>query len=182
VGESKDPGTKLTEDELWKLAFKKLVLWTIKRHRMKPADAEETVQEAIRLFLAAGGVADPSRPKALLDALRSNVNGIAVNRGRKKAAKAVGLTEDGSPAELKSPPHLEDRIVGDQIARKAISTMLERVDGDHLVTSIFMLKLDGVEDAADQAKALGCNVRDVYNARRRLKTHTDAVEKLMEGW
>lgn len=179
---NREPGTKLTEDELWKLAFKKLVLWTAKRHQMNAADAEDTVQEAIRLFLAAGGVADAAEPKALLEALGSNVNGIAVNRRRNKAAKAVILTDDGGAPNLENPQDSEDGIVSDHVARKAISTMLDRVDRDPIVAAILMLEIDGVEDPSDQAKALGRDVRDVYNARRRLKTHTEAVQKLMEGW
>jgi len=40
---------------------------------------------------------------------------------------------------------------------------------------------DGVEDPADQAKALGCDVLEVYNARRRLKVHVEAVKKMLES-
>jgi DNA-directed RNA polymerase specialized sigma24 family protein len=172
----------MTEDELWKLAFKKLVFWTAKKHRMNPADAEETVQDAIRLFLKAGGQADPANPKALLDALGSNINGIAVNRRRKKAELAVLLTADGEEAERDDPPNTEQRIVDDEIARKAVSTLLERIEKDELATAIVMQTIDGVEDPADQAKALGRRVQEVYNARRRLKAHVEAVKQLMGTW
>lgn len=183
LGESKERTTAgTTEDELWKLAFKKLVLWTVKRHRMNPADAEQTVQEAIRLFLKAGGQVDPANPKALLDALGSNINGILVNRRRKKAERAVGLTDDGEAAELDDPPDAEQAVVDAVIARKAISTLLERVENDELATAVVMQTLDGVEDPAEQAMALGCAVREVYNARRRLKSHVEAVRQLMETW
>lgn len=111
----------MTEDELWRLAFKRLVVWTAKKHRMNPADAEETVQDAIRLYIAAGGRADPTNPKALLDALGSNINGIAVNRRRKKAELAVSLTADGEPVERHDPPNPEQQFVDDDIARKAVS-------------------------------------------------------------
>lgn len=183
LGESKAETTAIkTEDELWKHVFKRLVVWTAKNHRMNPADAEETVQEAIRLFLKAGGQADPAAPRALLLALGSKVNGIAVNRRRKKAELAVRLTEDGSEAEPDHPSSPEERIVDAQVARKAVSTLLDRVGEDQVVTDIIMQTSDGVEDPADQAKAIGCGIRDVYNGRRRLKTHVDAVRKLMEGW
>ena len=183
LGESKArTRTGTPEDELWKLAFKKLVLWTAKKHRMNPADAEEIVQDAIRLFLKAGGQADPSNPKALLDTLGSNINGIAVNRRRKKAELAVHLTADGEPAELDDPPDPEQRSVDDDIARRAVSTLLERIDGDELATAIVMQTIDGIEDAADQAKVLGRRVQEVYNARRRLKEHVEAVKQLMETW
>ncbi len=122
------------------------------------------MQEAIRLFLQAGGEVDAADPTALLNALGSNVNGIAVNRRRKKAQLAVVLTTDGSAAELDDPSDPEQRIVDGQIARKAISTLLERVEKDELATAIVIQTSDGVEHPADQAKALGRGVREVYNA------------------
>jgi hypothetical protein len=172
----------MTEDELWQFAIKRLVAWTVRRHRMNPADAEETVQGAIRLFLKADGQADPANPKALLDALGSKINGIAVNWRRKKAELAVHLTADGADAELEDPPGAEQRIVDDQIARKAISALLERIEDDELAMAIVMQTIEGVENPADQAKAIGRDVQEVYNARRRLKTHVETVRQLMETW
>lgn len=172
----------MSEDKLWQLAFSRLVPWTVKRHRMNPADAEETVQDAIRLFLKAGGQANPADPKALLDALGSRINGIAVNRRRKKAELAVRLTADGEAAELDDPPDVEQRMVDDQIARKAVSALLERIESDDVATAIVMQTMEGVEDPADQAKALGRGAQEVYKARRRLKSHVESVKQLMETW
>src|SRR5690606_2505852 len=76
-------------DNLWRLAFKKLVPWATKRHRLNPSDAEEMVQDAIRQFLHAGGQADPENPKQLLQALGSRINGLAVNRRRYDARRPV---------------------------------------------------------------------------------------------
>jgi DNA-directed RNA polymerase specialized sigma24 family protein len=183
LGQSKTPAAAATaEGELWRLAVKKLVVWTVKKHRMNPADAEQVVQEAIRLFLRAGGQADPNNPKALIDGLGSNINGIAVNRRRKKAELAVRLTADGTDAEPDDPPDAEQRLIDDQIARKAISAILERVKDDQRATEVVMMMSEGIEDPADQAKAMGCDVREVYNARRRLKTHVEAIKQRMETW
>lgn len=171
------------EDELWRLAFKKLVFWSMKKHRLNPADAEEVVQEAIRQFLAAGGTPDPADPKGLLLGVGSRVNGIAVDRRRKKASKAVTLTADGSAAEPDDPPlDPEQSIINDDVARKAVSALLDRAQGDDLVIGVVMQTAEGVEAAADQAKALQVDVGEVYNARRRLKDHVDAIKKLVEGW
>jgi hypothetical protein len=179
VGESKERVP--AADELWKLAFKRLVPWTMKTHRVDKADAEETVQEGIRQFLAAGGDADPAEPKALLQALGSRINGVMVDRRRKKAARAVALTADGSPAEAVDPGNFERELLDDDLVRKAVSALLERLEGDELATAVLMQMSEGVDDADTQAKALGRDVRDVYKARRRLKTHAEAVEKLMGG-
>lgn len=182
VKERKEPATGLTEDELWALAFKRLVPWAVKRHGLNPADAEEMVQDAIKQFLASGGVADPSNPQALLQALGSRINGLAVNRRRKKAERAFTLTADGEPAEPDDPPDPEQRIVGDDVARRAVSALFERVGNDEVVFWIVTQMSEGVDEPADHAKALGLDVREVYNARRRLKTHVEAIKKLMETW
>jgi DNA-binding FrmR family transcriptional regulator len=173
----------ITEDDLWKTVFKRLVPWTMKRHSMNSADAEETVQEAIRLFLTAGGHADTNDPPSLLRALGSQINGIAINRQRKKARLNVQLTEDGS-TDL-SPDcstTQECRVITKQIAARAVSTLLDRVAGDNLATAIVMEMSEENDIPAEQAKDIGCDVAQVYNGRRRLKGHVDAVGKLMEEW
>jgi len=57
------------------------------------------------------------------------------NRRRKKAELAVRLTANGFAAELDDPPDPEQRIVDDEMARKAISILLERVADDELATA-----------------------------------------------
>lgn len=168
------------EGELWTSVFKRLVVWTAKRHRMNPADAEETVQEAIRQFLAGGGQADPAYPRALVDALGSRVNGIAVNRRRKKADRFVNPTRDGSIPEPDEHPDTEQRLADAQFAHRAISALLGRLDGDELAMSVLLAWGDGVDGASDQASSLGRNVREVYNARRRLKAHVEVLLAQME--
>ncbi len=172
----------VTSEELWKLVFKKLVFWSVKKHRLNHADAQETVQAAIRQFLQAGGIADPANPRALLEALGSRINGIAVNRRRNMVLKSVGLTLDGSLPEASGLEDPEQRISGADIARKAVSTLLNRVEEDSQVLAIVMQISDGVEEPAEQARILGLDIRDVYRARRRLKTHVDAVKQMMEDW
>lgn len=169
-------------DDMWLLVLKRLVPWSMRRHRLNAADAEETVQEAVRQFLAAGGVVDASDPKALLQAIGSRVNGIAVDMRRKKALRAVGLTFDGQLPDVPEADVLEDRQVRDDSARKGVATLLERVADDELVRRIVEQMADGVDNPAEQAKALGRDIREVYNARRRLVTHVAAVEQLMESW
>lgn len=182
VKESKEPANCVTEGELWQLAFKRLVLWAMKRHRLNLADAEETVQEATRLFLASGGVADPTNPRALLDALGSGVNGVAVNSRRKKTRRAVTLADDEVPAEPKDPQDLEGRIMNNDIARRAMSALRERAGHDEQVFWLLSLMDDGINEPADQARELSLAIGEVYNARRRLKTHVESIKKLMETW
>lgn len=180
MGKFKADATLRTENELWVWAFKRLVLWTVKKHRMNPADAEETVQEAIRVFLKAGGTANPADAQGFLFTLGSEINGRMVNRRRKKADLAVQLTEDGSESEPDHPSDPEARLIGADTARKAISLLLDRASDDCIVSDIIVHTIEGVEDPADQAKAIGCSILEVYNGRRRLKAHADAVRKTLE--
>ena len=154
----------------------------MRRHRLGAADAEEVVQEAVRQFLGSGGVVDAADTRALLMAIGSRVNGIAVDMRRKKALRAVGLTHDGLPAEVTDPEGLDTRQFGDDVARKGIAALLERVADDELVHAIVLEIAGGVDEPAEQARVLGRNVRDIYNARRRLTTHVQAVTTLMESW
>jgi DNA-directed RNA polymerase specialized sigma24 family protein len=181
MGERKE-GRTGSEDELWGAVYTRLVPWTVRRHRVNPADAEEMVQDAVRLFVESGGTADPRDVRGLLAALGSRINGIAVDRRRKKANRAVSMTKDGDPAEPPTPENPADRMVRADEARKAIEALLERVRGDALVTSIVLQMSDGVVEPAAQAKVLGCDVTDVYNARRRLKVHVEAIQKMMGSW
>ena len=180
MGERTKQSTEKSEDELWQLAYVRLVPWTIKAHRVNLADAEEMVQDAIRLFLKAGCAIDIHDEAGFLQKLGSNVNGIAVNRRRKKALVSVNLTKDGSPTEPGEHFDAEQIIVSEDQAKKSVTALLERVQGDELVFAIVMQMVDGVDEAAAQAQTLGVNVTEIYKARRRLKAHADAIEKLME--
>lgn len=175
VGESKE-----REAQTWLAVFKQLVLWAVRRHGLSQADAEEVVQEGIGQYLAAGGVVDLADQKALRWGISSRINGIVNNRRRKKSLREDALDDESLGELVDVGPEL--RAIGDDIVRKAISELLERVEADDLMTGIVMQIADGVEDPADQAKALGRPIAEVYNARRRLKPHVEAVRKLMETW
>ncbi len=182
MGDKPTP-TIFAERDLWARVFKRLTLWTMGKHRVNAADAEEMVQEAIRLFLSAGGVADPTNSRDLFMAIGSGVNGVAVNMRRKKARRAVTLTEDGE-ALHKFPDAtegIEQRLLNDAQARQRLSALLERLQGDDIATAVLLLMADGVSDAASQAKALGLPVAEVYNARRRIASHAKALTKLVES-
>lgn len=179
MGESKQ--RTVAETEMWGTAFRRLVYWTMKRHRLNLADAEEIVQEGIGQYVAGGGLADPADLGGLLRALGSRINGVAVDRRRKKALREDALTDDGSVAELVDPDP-EQRVIANDIARRTVSVLLDRIEGDELVLAVVMQIADGVDDPAAQARALGRDVHEVYNARRRLKPHVEAIEKFMETW
>lgn len=163
----------MSVDELWAHVFKRFVLWLVKARRINRADAEEIVQEAIGQFVKCGGIADPADPISLFWGVRSRVNGVLVNWYRNKSRKAVTLTPGDEIVDVPDPTNLDKRID----ARRAIGTLLDRVANDPLVADVVMCKADGIEDAADIAQELGKEVRDVYNANRRLKVHVENIKK-----
>lgn len=169
-------------DDPWLLVLRRLVPWSIRRHRLNAADAEEIVQEAVRQFLAGGSVVDASDPKALLQAIGSRINGIAVDMRRKKALRAVGLTAEGRLPDVAEPEPSAERGLRDDTARRAVAALLARAGADELVRAIVEQFAEGVDDPAQQARALGRHIREVYNARRRLVTHVAAVRESMESW
>lgn len=151
---------------------------------MPVEDAKEAVQEAACQLIQAGFEVDANAEDMLhklLEALGSRINGLAINRRRKKAAGAVGLTEDGAPAEPAEPLDAERQVVDNDLARRTLSQLLERTTDDQVASSVLILMSDGVDEPAEQAKALGCDVREIYKARRRLSGHFYAIGKLNEG-
>lgn len=170
------------EDDVWARAFRRLVPWTVKRHNVSPSDAEELVQEGIAQLIRSGRTIDLEDFTGLLAAVGSRINGIAVNLRRKKAVQAVLLTSDGSFDDGGDENRFEESLIDDNLARRAVNIVLERIANDELVFSIVGLMAEEVYEPAEQAKRLERAVGDIYNARRRLSDHASAVRKQMEAW
>lgn len=183
LGKAKSEGKVAPQlQDIWGRAVRRLVPWTVRRHRVTPADAEEFVQEGIAQLIRSSANVDTGNFETLLAAIGSRVNGIAVNARRKKAVRSVLLTRDGSFEDSDDDGAFEESLVDADVARRAVNALLERVAEDGLVFSIIGLMADEVYKPADQAKQLDCAVSEVYNARRRLNEHVDQVRKLMETW
>jgi hypothetical protein len=103
------------EDDVWAQVFRRLVPWTVKRHGITPADAEEVVQEGIAQLIRSGKSIDFENLEAVLLAVGSRINGVAVNRRRNKALRAVLLTRDGSFDERGDGNEFEDVLIEDDI-------------------------------------------------------------------
>lgn len=159
------------------MAYPRLVGWTIKRHRVAPEDAEEVVQEAIaQLYEAEADVGLDI--KGALDAAGSRINGIMRNRRTKKIDKIINPTSNGTLPDPHDGGDPEARIGGRQWASRAITLLLERVEGDETLEGVVM---NGDGTPRDVAAELGVEVAAVYNARRRLKAHVAAVRDELEG-
>lgn len=170
-------GERQGNEDLWALAYPRLVGWTIKRHRLAQEDAEEVVQGAIaQLYEAEVDVG--SDLKGVLDATGSRINGIMSNRRTKKIDRIINPTSDGTLPDRHDGRDPEARIAGRQWASHAITLLLERVQGDETLEGVVM---NGDAKPKDVAAELGVEVAAVYNARRRLKAHVAAVRDELGG-
>jgi hypothetical protein len=138
------------------------------------------VQEAVLQYLAAGGSHDGGAAM-LTAAIRSRINGITANLRRKKCLRAVTLAPHGSTLEYADPFEAEERIVGLDWTKKAFDVLLDRISGDNVVLAMVGHMANGVTDPSRLAGALGSDVRQVYNARRRLQTHVMSARKTLEA-
>lgn len=171
--------TRPAEPDPWGVAYKRLVLWSIKRFKISMQDAEDLVQEGMKQFIAAGGAADGDMDQ-LLRGVGSRINGVRNNQVRKKASINVRLTADGDLPDGEISRHAEDTIAAVEMSRKALDLLLERVQEDDLLFSVVAHISEGKEEPAELAVALGVDRKDVYNARRRLNGHVVAVKARME--
>jgi hypothetical protein len=171
--------TNPADPDPWGIAYKRLVLWSIKRFGISSHDAEDLVQEGMKQFIAAGGTADGDLGQ-LLKGVGSRINGVRNNNVRKKASTAVRLTADGTLPDGEVSRHAEDQIAEVEMSRKALGLLIERVQDDDLLFAVVAHISEGKEEPADLAVALGVDRKDVYNARRRLNGHVVAVKARME--
>ncbi len=180
---------KLLNDQDWSAIYKRTTAFA--RARIRPASqatlaiAEEIAQEAIgRLFDANYKQWDPAR-EPLLDHLRSVVNGIAHNRSKMSKRRSEDLCDPEELARLsdESKDRADEGIKVETTlyAEKMVATLGRRLDGDALAENVFLLTMDGIDRPREQAEQLQCHVRDIYNAKRRLRDHLEAIKDLELG-
>jgi len=146
-------------------------------------EAERLAQEAICEFLDPEYTGDPEQETDLLWKLQSIVNGLISNLKRKhstifeRSLEPAGLDSACSGSSCPETEALT-RVEAGRVTR----LLLSHVGGDELVREILRLQLDeGIEKPRDQAERLDRPIAEVYNARRRLGGHLDAMrERLCE--
>ena len=177
--------TGLSAEELenldWSEILRRLTAFALKRLRSRGslADAEDLAQEAVTRFLDpkyAGW--DRDREPDLLRHLGSILNGVLNNRVRLKSFAAeepndeiiVNATDCDEPLP-------EARVAATEDLNRSISLISARISGDKLVEDILLLSIDGINDASAQSAHLRVSISEIYNARRRLAAHRDAVRR-----
>lgn len=173
------------EDEFnWGEVHKRLLAYTVRKLGRQPfADAEELVQEALRQFFDSeyydwARVDGDGLDELLMD-LGSRVNGLLSNYWKKRKRRGVSVPIDcDHKAEGVSP---EDRATNANEVTHAVNILLDRVADDEMAVEVLLKMAEGFRHAGDIAEALGVEAKEVYNARRRLRPHIDAVEAELEG-
>jgi DNA-directed RNA polymerase specialized sigma24 family protein len=163
--------------------FKRMSLYAARRlgKRATLEEGEDLAAEALRqLYDPEFKDWDPTK-QSIEDFLGSTINGLVQNRRRRKAPQLLEGAEDleavAGQSSAASPAEVVERKLD---GREAMNRLLESIKDDPLVTEIVMLQLDGVEDPKIQAERFGRPRKDIYNARRRLETHLEALRRVWE--
>lgn len=138
--------------------------------------AEDYASEAIRRHFDEA-YADWSGEDPLLHHLGSVVNGLVSNLRRKRARRPTHheLDERRAPEDARLGP--EHRVETRELARIALAALRARLDGDDVAEGVVEQLLVGEDRPRAIARALELDVREVYNANRRLKKHYAAVRE-----
>jgi DNA-directed RNA polymerase specialized sigma24 family protein len=166
----------------WGDIYKRLVLWCIKRHRLPPEDAKQVAQEAIcRAHDSSYADWDRTKYPTLLNWLGSIVNGIVVDLRRSSSHRNERLVAaDIAATAVSLAPSAERRVAEAETLGKAVSRLLDLTQGDDIAQRIILLMADGVDSAADQARALSVDRKVVYRKRERLAELVDQVAQELE--
>jgi DNA-directed RNA polymerase specialized sigma24 family protein len=167
---------RLLETASWDEIARRLSLFARRRlgSRGTMEDAQDLAFEAIRRALDPDYADwDPGAQPSLLRHLGSVVNGLIQNRTR---SRALALASARKPETLDVVgPSPEDGLSARQQTERALELLSSRLGADAVARSVLALTLDGIDKPRHQAERLGAPVGDIYNARRRLDGHIDAV-------
>lgn len=168
----------------WPEVIRRLTVFAMKRlgSRGSLADAEDLAAQAIRQFLDPDYASwNAEEEPDLLRHLGSILNGVLNNWLRRKALEVERPLDAPEANRLGSDdPSAQRRIIAREEAARAIRLLSERIVGNELVENVFILELDGIEGASEQAKQLDRPVGEIYKARRLLGTHREAVRRQLE--
>ena len=169
----------------WGEVYKRLTLYAFRRlERIGmacPVLAQDLASEAIRRHLDPG-YADWDREAypALLLWLGSVVNGMVRNHMRKQAYQRERLSQHAHHVARDHAPPAALQLESREEMRQLLDILRERIVHDPLLIDVVEAWLEGVDQPAEIALALGCPVQDIYNANRRLRRHAESLRAVFE--
>ncbi len=134
--------------------------------RITGAEAKAVAGQALEQIIAAGW--DRTLYAEFADCVESRVRGIIINRSRKKATRQEVPAEPAHPSPTDPSPSPEQVAADRQLANRATTLMLERLDGNADATAVFMEMAQGNDRPADIAAETRLAIGKVYRARERI--------------
>ncbi len=174
------------EEVDWGVVAMRLTVYAYRRLKRIGVDdaslAEDYASEAIRRHFD-DTYADWNGEDPLLHHLGSVVNGLVSNLRRKRARRPTHHELDerramDGPNQDEDP---EEQAGRKELAELALEALRERLDGDDVAYGVIEQLLVGEDRPRAIAAALELDVREVYNANRRLKKHYAAVRAELDA-
>jgi len=143
------------------------------------ADARELAQEAMTSAIdPAGSPWDPDTEPDLLFHVGSLMNSAAANRRRGERRHPFIHYKPEKDLRLDPAPTAEDLMVQeDDVAEleRRMADLRDSLAGDDIALGKIDLLYRGIEDAASQAKLLGCSVTDIRRATERIAYQVNLI-------
>ncbi len=145
------------------------------------ASAKELAQEGMARVIDPGSSPwDRVKQPNLLLWVGSLMNTLAANKRRGDARHPTMTHEPDKDLRVDPEPTPEERTAhSGELAglQHWMDQLLVRLAGDDVALGKIELLYDGVEDAAEQAARLHCEVADIYRANERIAYHANLVKK-----
>lgn len=146
--------------------------------RLDAGQAKEIAGDALRQIVEAGW--DRAKYPDFTDCVTSRVNGLVVNRSRRKGTRAEVATGGAEAAPEEAPPRSPEEVFADrELAGVACTRVLERLDGNDAATAVFLAMADGADKPAEIAAETGLDIGVVYRARERISVIKAEVAEQM---
>ncbi len=170
----------------WGDSYARAATFAMRRARrfglcLDTGQAKEIAGDAIRQIIEAGW--DRTKYPDFLDCLASRVNGIMVNKWRRKSTHAEVATEMAEMDRMTSDDSSrspEQRFADQELASAACGRVLDLLNGNEAAVAVFMAMADGVDKAADIAADTGLPIAVVYRARERISVISSQVAEQLK--
>jgi DNA-directed RNA polymerase specialized sigma24 family protein len=167
--------TALGEVLLRERAIGEALLYAATRHAQSEADAEDLVQETLRIALARSDPPDAADLDAVRRFLGSILNGVAANARRAKRRHPASVYDDDVPPSSSRGVPSPERALAEReeeaSRQQAKADLRAHLAGEPIALRMWDLAEEGVRGSAEMAQRIGCSVAEVYNAQRRITYH-----------
>jgi DNA-directed RNA polymerase specialized sigma24 family protein len=145
------------------------------------ASAEDVAQTALTKFLGGAWEWDPIANADialfLMGVARSVIPDERARAGRRYERATDQIDQAGDPAAGAKAA----AAVRAAETQRAFARLLERAAGDPRALEVIRLVEEGVDKARAQAARLRCDVREIYDARDRIRRHVERIKQELDA-